>query len=76
MSATRTFKDGKGIVRKNGEEWLITFEDTETHIPDVYERVGLPEIQSQTSVFSICSSKGCWRGEHQHVDQQAILRHS
>ncbi|XP_065830382.1 major vault protein-like isoform X2 [Oscarella lobularis] len=50
MSATRTFKDGKGIVRKNGEEWLITFEDTETHIPDVYERVvGVVNINTLTN---------------------------
>jgi len=39
MRATRTFTDGKKNVRKNGEEWLITFNDTETHIPDVYEEV-------------------------------------
>lgn len=39
MKATRTFTDKKGKVRKNGEEWLITIEDTETHIPNVYEEV-------------------------------------
>lgn len=39
MRATRTFTDGKGVVRKNGEEWLITFKDTEMHIPNVYEEV-------------------------------------
>ena len=41
MRATRTFMDKSGIKRKNGEEWLIKMEDTEAHIPDVYEEVGL-----------------------------------
>ncbi|KAK6967558.1 major vault protein [Biomphalaria glabrata] len=39
MRALRTFKDDFGVVRKNGEEWLITMKDTETHIPNVYEEV-------------------------------------
>lgn len=39
MRAIRTFKDDWGIVRKNGEEWLIKMSDTETHIPNVYEEV-------------------------------------
>lgn len=39
MRALMTFKDDFGIVRKNGEEWLITMTDTETHIPNVYEEV-------------------------------------
>lgn len=39
VRSLRTFKDDFGIVRKNGEEWLITLKDTETHIPNVYEEV-------------------------------------
>lgn len=39
MRATRTFTDKSGVMRKNGEEWLIKMEDTEAHIPDVYEEV-------------------------------------
>jgi len=39
MRAYRTFKDVKGVTRKNGEEWLIKMADTEAHIPDVYEEV-------------------------------------
>ena len=39
MRALKTFKDDFGIVRKNGEEWLIKMSDTETHIPNVYEEV-------------------------------------
>jgi len=39
MSATRTFTDFLDVKRKNGEEWLITMADTESHIPDVHEEV-------------------------------------
>ena len=39
MKATRTFKDDEGVMRKNGEEWLITMKETEAHIPNVYEEV-------------------------------------
>ena len=39
MRSLRTFKDDFGVVRKNGEEWLIKMADTETHIPNVYEEV-------------------------------------
>jgi len=39
LRATRTFEDAFKKVRKAGEEWLVTHEDAETHIPDVYEQV-------------------------------------
>ncbi len=39
MRAIRTFTDDFGVIRKNGEEWLIKMTDTETHIPGVYEQV-------------------------------------
>ena len=39
MKALRTFTDSKKVTRKNGEEWLIKFSDTETHIPGVHEEV-------------------------------------
>ena len=48
MRATRTFTDKAGVMRRNGEEWLIKMEDTEAHIPDVYEEVSRspgPEIK-------------------------------
>ena len=44
MRSLRTFKDDFGIVRKNGEEWLIKMSDTETHIPNVYEEVRILRI--------------------------------
>ncbi|KAL4223159.1 hypothetical protein ACF0H5_016631 [Mactra antiquata] len=47
MRSLRTFKDDFGVTRKNGEEWLITMDMTETHIPNVYEEVvGVVNITS------------------------------
>lgn len=47
MRSLMTFKDDFGVVRKNGEEWLITMPMTETHIPNVYEEVvGMVNINS------------------------------
>lgn len=37
--ADQTFTDSNGKLRKSGEEYLITAEQMETFIPDVYERV-------------------------------------
>jgi len=39
LLATRTFEDIFKKVRKAGEEWLVTHDDAETYIPDVYEQV-------------------------------------
>jgi len=39
LRAKRTFVDTAGRQRKAGDEWLVTFEDAEIHIPDVYEEV-------------------------------------
>ena len=39
LTALKTFTDEFGKKRLNGEEWLITLKDTETHIPSVYEEV-------------------------------------
>ena len=37
--AKKTFTDQLGVKRKNGEEYLITLNDMECFIPDVYEEV-------------------------------------
>lgn len=37
LRALRTFTDIFGHPRKAGDEWLVTFNEAETHIPDVYE---------------------------------------
>ena len=39
VRATQTFKDDFGVLRRNGEEWLIKSSDNETHIPAVNEEV-------------------------------------
>jgi major vault protein len=39
LRATRTFTDAFGKLRKAGEEWLITVNDAEAYIHDVYEEV-------------------------------------
>ena len=45
MQAKRTFTDIYGKQRKSGEQWLVTFDDAETHIPDVNEEVlGVTDI--------------------------------
>ncbi|KAK7478267.1 hypothetical protein BaRGS_00011281 [Batillaria attramentaria] len=64
LRALRTYKDDFGVVRKNGEEWLITFKDTETHIPNVYEEViGVVSITTLSNrqycvVLDPCDSTG------------------
>jgi len=44
MRSLKTFKDDFGVVRKNGEEWLIKMSETETHIPNVYEEVSISDL--------------------------------
>ncbi|HEY9704097.1 MAG TPA: colicin uptake protein, partial [Allocoleopsis sp.] len=39
LKAKRTFIDIFNQQRKAGDEWLVTIEDAEIHIPDVYEEV-------------------------------------
>jgi major vault protein len=39
LTAITTFTDIFKVLRKAGEQWLVTIQDAETHIPDVYERV-------------------------------------
>lgn len=39
LQALKTFTDVFKRERKAGEEWLVTLQDAETHIPDVYEKV-------------------------------------
>ncbi|MCP2729421.1 colicin uptake protein [Limnofasciculus baicalensis] len=39
LRAKRTFTDILNRQRKAGDEWLVTLDDAEIHIPDVYEEV-------------------------------------
>lgn len=50
IQAAQTFVDAKGVQRKAGEEWLVTHNDAEFHIPDVYEKiVGEVKLTTLTS---------------------------
>ena len=50
VKALKSFKDQLGKQRKNGEEYLITLEDMESFIPDVYEEtISVVEITTLTS---------------------------
>lgn len=50
LRAVRTFNDVYGIQRKAGEEWLVTADIAETHVPDVHEDVmGTVEIVTLTN---------------------------
>lgn len=39
LRAKRTFTDMFGHQRRAGDEWLVTIDDAEIHLPDVYEEV-------------------------------------
>ncbi|XP_068099908.1 major vault protein [Hyperolius riggenbachi] len=50
IRATKTFRDEKGNLRRTGEEWLVTLEDAEAYIPNVYEEVvGIVDITTLNS---------------------------
>nr|XP_021556073.1 major vault protein [Neomonachus schauinslandi] len=39
LRAQQNFRDLRGVSRRTGEEWLVTVQDTEAHVPDVCEEV-------------------------------------
>ncbi|XP_032460607.1 major vault protein isoform X2 [Phocoena sinus] len=39
LRARQNFRDFRGVTRRSGEEWLVTTQDTDAHVPDVYEEV-------------------------------------
>ncbi|KAM4698036.1 major vault protein isoform 1-T2 [Rhinophrynus dorsalis] len=50
LTATKTFRDEKGGLHRTGEEWLVTMDDTEAYIPNVYEEVvGIVDITTLNS---------------------------
>jgi major vault protein len=54
LRATKTFSDVFGKVRKAGGEWLVTLDDAETHIPDVYE-----EVVGQVRITTLTNRQYC-----------------
>ncbi|CAF0872633.1 unnamed protein product [Rotaria sordida] len=50
LRALKTFKDDFGQTRNNGDEWLVTKEQTETYILNVYEQlVAIIDIKTLNS---------------------------
>ncbi|CAF0830342.1 unnamed protein product [Rotaria sordida] len=54
LRALRTFTDNFDKQRMNGEEWLVTLADTETHILSVYE-----ELVNVVNVITLTSRQYC-----------------
>lgn len=54
LRALRTFVDSLKKQRKAGEEWLVTLNDSETHIPDVYE-----EVVGEVELTTLSSNQYC-----------------
>ena len=50
----KTFKDDFGKERMNGEEWLVTLADTETHTLNVYE-----QLVAEVNVITLNSRQYC-----------------
>jgi len=74
LRATRTFTDVFGKERKAGEEWLVTFADTETHIPDVYEQVvGEVKITSLTN-RQFCVVLDPWKDGKPRLGQKELRK--
>jgi major vault protein len=54
LRASKTYKDVFGKNRKAGEEWLVTIDDAETHIVDVYE-----EFVGQVRITTLSNRQYC-----------------
>jgi len=65
LRASRTFVDVYGVERKAGEEWLITSQRAEKHIPDVYE-----VVVGEVSITSLNSRQYCVILDPVHVESK------
>ena len=63
LSAKRTFEDSLGRQRRAGDEWLVTLEDSEIHIPDVYE-----EVIGEVGITTLNDRQWCI--VHNPIDEQ------
>jgi len=74
LRATRSFVDVFGKTRKAGEEWLVTLQEADTHIPDVYEQV-VEEVKITTlSNGQYCVVVDPWKGGKQQLGQRELRR--
>jgi len=55
LRATTTFDDFYDQKRKAGEEWLITFDVADSHIPDVYEEI----VNQNVNIISLNNRQYC-----------------
>jgi major vault protein len=74
LKANRTFVDVFGKTRKAGEEWLVTLEDAETHIPDVYE-----QVVGEVKITSVSNRQYCivvdpWKDGRQLLGQRELRK--
>jgi len=74
LRATRTFIDVFGKQRKAGEEWLVTIQDAETHIPDVYE-----EVVGEVKITSLTNRQYCvvvdpWKNGKLQLGQKELRK--
>jgi len=61
-------------TRKAGEEWLVTLQDADTHIPDVYEQVvGEVKITTLTN-RQYCVVLDPWKNGKQTLGQRELRR--
>ena len=72
LRATRTFNDVFNKQRKAGEEWIVTFENAETHIPDVYEQVVNEEKVVALSNRQYCVVVDPWVEGVQRLGQREL----
>jgi len=54
LVATDSFKDAYGKDRKAGDEWLVTFDDAETHMLSVFERKKEEVMLTTLSIQEYC----------------------
>lgn len=74
LRATRTFTDVFGKERKAGEEWLVTINDAETHIADVYEQVVGDVRVTSLSNRQFCVVLDPWVNGKQHLGQKVLRK--
>jgi major vault protein len=67
LRATQTFVDVFGHERKAGSEWLVTLDDTETHIPDIYE-----EVVKEVPITTLSNRQFCVVVDY--VDEHGVVQ--
>jgi len=61
-------------LRKAGEEWLVSNEDTDTYIPDVYENIIRKVKVTTLNNGQYCVVVNPWKGEKQFFKQRELRK--